>query len=403
MAEQMTIPSTSRVVSIDRFRGLIVFCMMFFIAAADFPCLGIFARIANNSTTGRIMLFKGMSLADLADPIFLFLISLSYRGSFLRRSQKSGKRAYVHFLMRYLCFMGVGSIIVSAEYLLVGNGKDPYFIQTLLMFLVAVLFVVYAVLKPIKRVSGKAKDGVKTAMVAALVLMGLIGIVLGIRDDILIFIQHNNENLYKHWSILHEIGMTGLLVLPFIHLNLKGRIVSWFAVGICYTLLQMLPGVIEMFDVVVLGGLLGTVGWFLLMFGGTILMEFYQRETNHKSYSFALLVLGVLAAVTCVFLPMNTSAVTVNYVLFALFAAAVLFGLINLLNAWDPKVKYLVWWGRNPMPLFLIGLVLRVIQKMWHPAADTPLTIALLFTLGGMAFLSAIAWYLYKKDIILRF
>lgn len=403
MSEQITIQSSSRIVSIDRFRGFIVFCMMFFIAAADFPCMGIFARIANNSTTGRIMLFKGMSLADLADPIFLFLISLSYRGSFVRRSEKSGKRAYIHFLMRYLCFMGVGSIIVSAEYLLVKNGKDPYLTQTLLMFLVALLFVAYVVLKPMKRVSDKIKNGVKTAMIAALVLLGLIGIGLGVRDDILMFLQHSDDNLFKHWSILHEIGMTGLLVLPFIRLSLKGRIITWFAVGIFYTGWQMLPGVIEMFDYVVLGGLIGTLGWFLLMFGGTILMELYGREKHHQSYYVALLILGILAAVTCVFLPMNTSAVTVNYVLFSLFVAAVLFALINLLNAWDPKVKYLVWWGRNPMPLFLIGLVLRVIQKMWHPAADTPLAIALLFTLGSMTVLSAIAWYLYKKDIILRF
>lgn len=403
MSEQITIQSSSRIVSIDRFRGFIVFCMMFFIAAADFPCMGIFARIANNSTTGRIMLFKGMSLADLADPIFLFLISLSYRGSFVRRSEKSGKRAYIHFLMRYLCFMGVGSIIVSAEYLLVKNGKDPYLTQTLLMFLVALLFVAYVVLKPMKRVSDKIKNGVKTAMIAALVLLGLIGIGLGVRDDILMFLQHSDDNLFKHWSILHEIGMTGLLVLPFIRLSLKGRIITWFAVGIFYTGWQMLPGVIEMFDYVVLGGVIGTLGWFLLMFGGTILMELYGREKHHQSYYVALLILGILAAVTCVFLPMNTSAVTVNYVLFSLFVAAVLFALINLLNAWDPKVKYLVWWGRNPMPLFLIGLVLRVIQKMWHPAADTPLAIALLFTLGSMTVLSAIAWYLYKKDIILRF
>ena len=394
--------SSSRLISIDRFRGMIVFCMIFFIGAAEFPCLGILSRIANNSKAGRIMLFDGMSLADLADPIFLFLISLSYQHSFDKRYSALGNRAYLHFLGRYFIFMGIGSIMVSAEYLLVGNGRDPYIYLTVLMFAAALLFLASCVMRLLKRIPDGIKKYTRIALNAVLIALGLSGLVLGIRDDAIIFFGIKNAELFKHWSILHEIGLTGLLVLPFIRLNIKGKLLTWFTVGTVYTLIQTLPDMIRKFDIVVLGGAVGTVGWFLLMFGGVIMMELYNAGKHHMPYFIALGILGIFSFFLCAFLPMNTSAVTVNYVVFSLFVSAVLFFFFDLTKNVTPKFQLFVWWGRNPLPLFLIGLILRAIQKMWNPSPDTGVLVAAAATFGSIAALSVLAYYMYKKDVVIK-
>ena len=401
MAEQTAQRELKRDISIDRFRGFIVFCMVFFIGAAEFPCLGFLARVANNSKTGRIMLFESLSLADLVNPIFLFLISLSYQHSFDRRYETLGKKAYLHFLVRYLCFMGAGSIMVSGEDVLIYGLRDPFLIQTILMFAVLALFACLLILRLIRSVPEKLRGAVRTAMTAALVFMGVFDLLLGLRDDFFVFTGADGATLFKHWSILHEIGLTGLLALLLVRCSLRGKIAVWLGVGVAYTAVQTLPGAIEKFDVVVLGGAAGTVGWLLVMLGGMILMALYEKGMRY--YFPALGVLGVLAAASVRWLPIVSGAVTVNRLLVALFAAGVIFWFVNLWNRWDPPVKFLVWWGRNPLLLFLIGLLFRGALKLWDPAPDTPLPVAAAFIFGGAALFTGLAYLLYRKNIIVKF
>ena len=393
----------NRVLSIDRFKGMLVFCMAFFICAADFPCLGFIARIANNSKNGRIMLFGDLSLADIVTPLFVFLISLTYLSSFKRRYEKCGKLAYLHFVIRYLSFIGMGSIMVSAEYLILSNGSDPYIILTVLMFVVAfllLLLIPVKLIKPIPVIVGKI---IYSSLVATLCILGLLGIALALRDDFMIFILNKDVDIYKHWSILHEIGMTGLLALPFAWLAWYGKLISWIVLFGSYTALQTLPGMIEKFDVVVLGGAAGTLGWLLVMLGGLLLMElFFTYRRGALYYGLISLFYAATAVISCVIFPLNVGSVTSNYMVFSLSCAALIFFLINLLNFWHPKIDFFVWWGRNPLLLFLIGLVLRVIQKAWNPPPDTGLAVALIFTLGGALFMTLIAYVLYKKKIMIK-
>lgn len=391
----------TRIVSIDRFRGFIVFCMVFFIGAGEFPCLGILSRVANNGVD-PIMLMPGMSLADIVDPIFLFLISLSYGSSFMRRLGKLGtKKTYGHFLVRYTTFVGIGSIMVSAEYLAVKHTKDPFYIQTLLMYAAAVLLVVLIVTSLIKSIPVRVKSIAKTAFFGVVIVLGIIGIVLAVYDEVVIF-SGDPEKAFKHWSILHEIGVAGLLTLPFIHLSLRGKIIGWASVACGYTAFQLIGGVKEKIAEIVLGGILGTVGWMLIMLGGSVMAELYEKDKKHIGFWVACGAISVLALVTCLYLPMKTRAVTINYVLFCLAAASVLFGIINLFNNFKSRIAFFEWWGRNPMLMFLIGLLVRGIQKIWDPSPDTPLYIAVLFLFGSVAAMSFIAYRLYKKEIYIK-
>lgn len=389
-----------RLISIDRFRGFIVFCMCFFICAAEFPSLGILSRFANNSATTRIMLFNGMSLADLINPIFIFLISLSYQLSFNKRYKKDKNKAYYHFIFRYLIFMGLGSLMVSGEYFFSHNGKDPFIIMTILMFISFILIITNFAIKGIKNIPEKIKIIVSKSMYFILITLGLLGILLGIRDDIYLFFNIPTK-LYKHWSILHEIGFTGLLGLIFIKMPLNKKIISWILLTIIYSSILLIPGAITKFDVIVLGGLLGTLGWLIVMLGGIIMINIY-KEKERKCYLGTLLIILGISIILFAIMPTNTSAVTSNYTTFALFVAALIFLLLNLFNNVNIKYDYFAWWGKNPLPLFGIFLIIRLIEKIWNPLPDTNFLLAALYTFGSIGFLSFIAYYLNNKNIIIK-
>lgn len=392
--------NNNRLKSIDRFRGVIVFCMCFFILAGNFPVLGLISKVANNSATTKIMLFNNFSLADLVDPIFIFLISLSYQSSFNRRYNINKKNAYIHFITRYLIFVGLGSIMVSAEDLFMNTGKDPFIFMTILMFISIIFFILKLIILFIKKTPKKIKIIVNKILDISLLTLGIIGVILAIRDDILLF-TGNINNLYKHFSILHEIGITGLLLIPFLKLNLPQKIISWFILLFLYALFQMQPGVIEQFDVIVLGGLIGCFGWLIIMLGGVIFMNFYEQKNNILYYG-GILILFLLSIILFNIVELNTSAVSINYVIFSLLIAVILFKLFNLFNNLDNKYDFFMWWGRNPLPLFGIFLIFRLIEKIWNPSPNTNFMIGFSFVFGCNFILSLIAYKLYKKNIILK-
>lgn len=387
--------------AVDRFRGFIVFCMVFFIAAGEFPCLGILARFANNGVD-PFVLFRGMTIADLIDPIFLFIISISYQPSFERRYAKSGKAAYLHFLTRYLAFIGAGSILVSAEDLWINNYPHQIFLHNALMFAVLGSVPLMLICRLIRPIPKKVGDVIKTVCVASLLILGAFDIILGIRDDIVIFFDIDVPYYFKHWAILSEIGMTGLLVIPFLKLTLNQKRAAWYALVLLYTLFQTVPGVIDKTDVVVLGGLIGTVGWLILMLGGVILSTSYRTEGKGAFY-LSLLRLSVLAVFPCISFPLVTGAVTVNYVLFSLLAAALCFAIVNVINKINPKFAFFTWWGENPLLLFFIGILFRGFELIWDPAPSTPIYVAAPVVFGLAAAMTVLAYYLHKKKIHFRF
>jgi hypothetical protein len=349
------------------------------------------------------MLFGSLSLADVVTPSFIFLISLTYQRSFDRRFAKNGPSTYRHFVLRYVCLMGMGSIMVSAEYLLVHNGRDPFVIQTVLMFAVLAFLILSAAAKLIQKIPERIRKLVYGGLTLSLCLLGVIGLIMGLHDDVVVFFLGGKGTVYEHWSILHQIGMTGLLSLPFVRMKWKGKLVSWITLCAVYTGLQQLPGMLDKFNAGILGGVHGTFGFLIVLLGGLLLMELYYMDVKTAKFYIAMtLALGVLSYFGCRYLTLDVGGITSNYMVFALFFDAVLFAFVNLFNSWQPRIQYLVWWGRNPLVLFGLGLILRVLQKMWHPSADTGLLVACAFTFGSIGLLSVIAYLLYKNKKILK-
>jgi predicted acyltransferase len=100
----MSVPSSSsgaRLVSVDQFRGYTVFGMMLVNYCGKFECMPWQFKHHN----------IGMSYADTIAPLFVFIVGMGVRMSFLRRQEKEGTRAALLYgLRRFLVLAAVGIV-----------------------------------------------------------------------------------------------------------------------------------------------------------------------------------------------------------------------------------------------------------------------------------------------------
>ncbi len=94
---------TTRLLSIDFFKGLTIILMTFVNTTRTFESIPWWSKHAGNF---------GLTYVDLIAPFFVFMMALNFKSSFMRRFQKDGrKQAYLHFVRRYLIFLFVGLVI----------------------------------------------------------------------------------------------------------------------------------------------------------------------------------------------------------------------------------------------------------------------------------------------------
>jgi predicted acyltransferase len=113
---------TGRIVSIDRFRGLLVVLMV-----VGNYLSGVSAVPASLKHTPDI----GLTIVDIGAPCFVFAMGLTYGASFHRRAQSGLAAAYGHFVVRYLALIGIGAILTSGGTQLAAQPSDWGVLQAL--------------------------------------------------------------------------------------------------------------------------------------------------------------------------------------------------------------------------------------------------------------------------------
>ena len=94
------IKESSRILSIDVFKGLSITLMTFVNSLALFNNVPAWTRHAGN---------WGITYVDLIAPFFIFMMALNFTLSFNKRLEKFGrKKAYLRFIRRYLIFIAIG-------------------------------------------------------------------------------------------------------------------------------------------------------------------------------------------------------------------------------------------------------------------------------------------------------
>ncbi len=107
-------PSSTRLDSIDQFRGLSILLMVLANYLAGINIIPAWLKHAPDI---------GLTVIDLIAPFFIFVIGLTYGLSWNRRMAAQGVwKAYQHFFTRFMAIAGIGAILSAGEILLKIDG-----------------------------------------------------------------------------------------------------------------------------------------------------------------------------------------------------------------------------------------------------------------------------------------
>lgn len=208
------------------------------------------------------------------------------------------------------------------------------------------------------------------------------------------------------WGVLQSIGAAGLMTLLVIRLSSAWR---W---GIGLGLLAVYQWILDhyLLDLTLRsphGGLYGSIAWGAMLILATALADLFHDEARGRRIfpwaSLATLLLGIGLALV---VPVSKHRVSASYVLITLGASALLFFFIHwLVQHLKFKSRLLEVWGKNPLILYflhyiLIGLVF--LPGITFLYADAPLWLVLLEIAGLIGGISAVAFWLDRRNLVIR-
>jgi len=411
----VTQEKSSRILSIDRFRGLCMFVMVisFFLGAFGETFLGwgpIFEHGANG-----FQILPGVAFADIFAPMFIFVIGLTYVKSFKSREAKYGtKRAYFQIATRYLGLMGIGALLNGFEdgWLDVFQGKAFAGLDTNIKifavgFFIAIALVLLVVISRFVK-NDKFKTVASCMLRYFLALMGLFvlyfiivstGEQVGNRFD-----GSFTGNRYGGWiwDTLQNIGLAGLLALPFVKFNKWGKFTM---VAIAFTAMTIFVqnGGFFLAQTILEGGLLGGISWAGILLLGCVFIEI-KDDKKYWVIAALMLLISIILIVAFGFTAAKRGATPV-YALFCASISAIVFAGIDALNRFQiPKFAFFSWWGGSALLTYtvnyLVCLVLGIILEV--TSAVLPIWAALLITVAFLVLYTVMNWLLYRKEKHIR-
>jgi len=171
------------------------------------------------------------------------------------------------------------------------------------------------------------------------------------------------------WSVLQAIGVAGLITLALIRTDTLARLLA------------------------------GLARWGAMLLISTVLADLFHRAQRGRfvyvAASAALLAMGVLASLV---VPLSKNRVSLSYVLISVAISALVFLAFDVFSRrFSLRLPLLRWWGRNPLLLYVIHILLLVAQLLpgsqtWY--AGAPLWSAFAQFAAEFAVMSLIAWRL---------
>ncbi len=317
-------PSTSRLVSIDQFRGLSIILMVLANYLAGVTLMPAWLKHAPDI---------GLTVIDLIAPFFIFAIGLTYGLSWSRRSAREGaQKTSQHFVTRFMALIGIGAVLSAGEIWLKVDGATV------------------------------------------------------------------------NWGVLQAIGVAGLLTLLVIGIPTSGRLAIGLTILAIY---QYMLDTSWLADVLHAphGGLPGSISWGAMMILATVLADLFHDPARRKFFTPASVLALVIGIALAFFLPLSKNRVSSSYVLISLGVSGLVFVALDwLVRLWKLRIGLLVTWGKNPLVLYVLHLMLIGIFFLpgipaWYSAA--PLWLVALEAIALLAALSAMGVFLERKQLII--
>lgn len=368
--ENMSTKKSERVLSIDRFRGLCMFLMVCSFIFPLFSCFDFLAPVVEHGS-GGFQVLPGISFADLFAAMFIFVIGLTIVKSFKSREAKVGTRkAYLQLALRFLALIGIGILFNGFE-----NGWVDIFlgdktfadlsiqikIYAIGFWIAIALLIVYVISRFVKNDKFKVvAENMFRYFLALAGILALYFILVATAEKITVPTDGNRYGGWE-WDTLQNIGLAGLMALPFIRFDKWGRLIM---VGITFTVLTILMqnGLFPLANSILEGGIIGGFSWACILLMGSVFAEFKDDNKKYWILTSLILLISVVLIVAFNFTAAKRGCTPV-YAMFCIAIAAMIWGGLNCINNWKPKFDFFAIWGSNAIltyisTIFVVGMLL---------------------------------------------
>lgn len=400
-----------RILSIDRFRGL---CMFAMVCSFIFGALGAFSFLEPLIGHGAegFQVLPGVSFADLFAPMFIFVIGLTMVRSFKSREAKYGTRmAYFQLATRFLALIGIGILFNGFEngWGDVFTGSKTFAELSIKIQIFAVMFWIAIALLLVYIVSLFFKN--EKFKTIALAMLKYFLAVAGVLAVYFILVSTGEKITAPvdgerfggwEWDTLQNIGLAGLLALPFVKYDKWGKLTI---VGITFVVLSVLMqnGLFPLANKILEGGIFGGFSWAGIMLLGAVFAEF-KDDKFYWILSSILLLISVVLIISFNFTAAKRGCTPV-YAMFCASISSLVWGGLNFLNNWKPKFDFFAIWGSNAILTYILTLVF-VSVLMGGLLGEQLATIGVWASVGVwlliMAIFTVLNWLLNRKNIHIR-
>jgi predicted acyltransferase len=207
-----------------------------------------------------------------------------------------------------------------------------------------------------------------------------------------------------NWGVLQAIGMAGLVTLAVIRLG------TWWRLAIGLTVLSAYQFLLDRYWLEAVlasphGGLPGSLSWAGLLILATVLADLYHdQDKNVARLVTASTVCIIAALILSKWFPISKNRVSESYVLLSLGLSGWFFWAFYwLIHGLKMKLAVFTWWGRNPIILYVLHLLLQGLFTLpfgpdWNLAA--PPWLVSIQVISLLFILTLVARYLDRKKII---
>ena len=399
-----------RLLSIDRFRGLCMFLMVCSFILPIFSCFNFLAPIIEHGADG-FQVLPGVSFADLFAAMFIFVIGLTICKSFKSRERKYGtRRAYWQLAIKFLALIGIGILINGFEngWVDVFTGAKKFTELSIKIQIFAVMFwiafallIVFLISLAVKNEKfKKVSISMLRYFLAIAGVLALYFILVNTAEKITVPTDGERFGGWE-WDTLQNIGLAGLMALPFVKFDKWGRLIMVSITFVVMTVL-MQNGLFPLANKILEGGIFGGFSWAGILLLGSVFAEL-KDDKRYWIMSSLMLLISVVLIVAFGFTAAKRGCTPV-YALFCASISSMIWGGLNFLNSWKPKFSFFAIWGSNAILTYILTLVVSMLfgglletqMASLHPAAAVVIVLAILglFTLMN--------WYLRKKNRYIR-
>lgn len=400
-----------RILSIDRFRGL---CMFAMVCSFIFGALGAFEALKPLIGHGAegFQVLPGVSFADLFAPMFIFVIGLTMVRSFKSREAKYGTRmAYFQLATRFLALIGIGILFNGFEsgWAKIFDGSKTFADLSIKIQIFAVMFWIAIALLLVYIVSLFFKnEKFKTITLAMLkyflAVAGVLAvyfILVSTGEKITAPVDGERFGGWE-WDTLQNIGLAGLLALPFVKYDKWGKLTI---VGITFVVLSVLMqnGLFPLANSILEGGIFGGFSWAGILLLGSVFAEF-KDDKFYWILSSILLLISVVLIISFNFTAAKRGCTPV-YAMFCASISSLVWGGLNFLNNWKPKFDFFSIWGSNAILTYILTLVF-VSALMGGLLSEQLATLSVWASVGIWLLIivafTVLNWLLNRKKIYVR-